>query len=161
MASYKKGDEVEYRPIGGAADNVSHSTGTITEVVQAEGEYKYTIHNDNTGKSTTYQDMNIVGVIRAAAGHHEPSTKKAAHQASTAHSKASETVSTTSSSVGYKKGDTVEYRPIGGAADTVSHSTGTITDIVEEDGETKYTIRNDSTGKETTYQEMNIVGKAA
>lgn len=33
----QKGDEVEYRPIGGAADNVSHSTGTITEVVQAEG----------------------------------------------------------------------------------------------------------------------------
>lgn len=102
--------------------------------------------------------MNIVGVIRAAAGHHEPSTKKAAHQASTAHSKASETVSTTTFSIGYKvscsfftfrqgppsfvltsrtsfqKGDTVEYRPIGGAADTVSHSTGTITDIVEEDG---------------------------
>lgn len=90
----------------------------------------------------------------------------------------------------FQKGDTVEYRPIGGAADTVSHSSGTITDIVEEDGvsdillslliaasfharpaffvytrvtnqrppfaimyqETKYTIRNDNTGKETTYQ---------
>lgn len=39
----QKGDEVEYRPIGGAADNVSHSTGTITEVVQAEGVSRTTL----------------------------------------------------------------------------------------------------------------------
>lgn len=40
-AILQKGDEVEYRPIGGAADNVSHSTGTITQVVE-EGGVRHT-----------------------------------------------------------------------------------------------------------------------
>jgi len=62
---------------------------------------------------------------------------------------------------GYKKGDKVEYRPIGGESDNVSHSTGVITDVNDaEDGTARYTIKNDNTGKETNYQEMNIVGKA-
>jgi len=61
----------------------------------------------------------------------------------------------------YKKGDKIEYRPIGGEGDNVSHSTGVIEDITQaEDGSTRYAIRNDNTGKTTTYQEMNIVGKA-
>jgi len=61
MTSYSKGDKVEYRPIGGASDNVSHSTGEIVEVKTSEGEKSYVIRNDNTGKETTYQEMNIVG----------------------------------------------------------------------------------------------------
>ncbi|KAH9838388.1 uncharacterized protein C8Q71DRAFT_750868 [Rhodofomes roseus] len=57
MASYKEGDNVEYRPIGGSGENVAHSTGTI------ESSTRYTIKNANTGKSTTYQEMNIVKKI--------------------------------------------------------------------------------------------------
>ncbi|BFZ61530.1 hypothetical protein YB2330_002596 [Saitoella coloradoensis] len=46
--------------IGGESDNVSHSTGVIEEIKEDEdGVTKYTIKNDNTGKSTTYQEMNI------------------------------------------------------------------------------------------------------
>ncbi|KAI0806294.1 hypothetical protein BC629DRAFT_1486746 [Irpex lacteus] len=60
--SYKEGDQVEYRPIGGGSDNVSHSTGVIEKISEGEdGENQYTIRNNNTGKSTTYQEMNIVG----------------------------------------------------------------------------------------------------
>ncbi|KAI0322147.1 hypothetical protein OF83DRAFT_1167809 [Amylostereum chailletii] len=63
MPSYKKGDQVEYRPVGGASDNVSHSTGKITNVLVEDGVERYTIRNDNTGKETTYQEMNIVGKV--------------------------------------------------------------------------------------------------
>ncbi|KZP23781.1 hypothetical protein FIBSPDRAFT_1042634 [Athelia psychrophila] len=63
MAGYKKGAKVEYRPIGGESDNVSHSTGEITSVEGRGEDARYTIKNDNTGKETTYQAMNIVGVI--------------------------------------------------------------------------------------------------
>ncbi|RPD61109.1 hypothetical protein L226DRAFT_612825 [Lentinus tigrinus ALCF2SS1-7] len=60
--SYSKGDKVEYRPIGGSAENVAHSVGTIQDVFEAEdGSARYSIKNDNTGKTTTYQEMNIVG----------------------------------------------------------------------------------------------------
>ncbi|TFY61314.1 hypothetical protein EVG20_g7106 [Dentipellis fragilis] len=38
-----------------ADDNVSHSTGTITEVLKDEEPLRLTIRNDNTGKETTYQ----------------------------------------------------------------------------------------------------------
>ncbi|KAI0319213.1 hypothetical protein OF83DRAFT_1111694 [Amylostereum chailletii] len=61
MPSYNKGDQVEYRPVGGGNDNVAHSTSEITNIVSEEGIEKYTIRNDNTGKETTYQEMNIVG----------------------------------------------------------------------------------------------------
>ncbi|CAL1716411.1 unnamed protein product [Somion occarium] len=62
----------------------------------------------------------------------------------------------------YNEGDKVEYRPIGGGNDNVSTTTGTITEVEAADGgSTRYTIKNDSTGKETSnYQEKNIVGKA-
>jgi len=64
MADYKEGDKVEYRPIGGSGENVAHSTGVISSVSEAEdGSTRYTIKNDNTGKSTTYQEMNIVKKI--------------------------------------------------------------------------------------------------
>ncbi|KZT29866.1 hypothetical protein NEOLEDRAFT_1084718 [Neolentinus lepideus HHB14362 ss-1] len=58
-----------------------------------------------------------------------------------------------------QKGDKIEYRPVGGQSDTVSHSTGEIVDITDEGGETRYSIKNDTTGKTTSYQEMNIVKK--
>ncbi|EPT05668.1 hypothetical protein FOMPIDRAFT_1111309, partial [Fomitopsis schrenkii] len=60
----------------------------------------------------------------------------------------------------FQQGDKVEYRPIGGSQETVAHSTGTIERVGEaEDGSTRYTIKNDNTGKSTSYQEMNIVKK--
>ncbi|EKM58186.1 uncharacterized protein PHACADRAFT_207020 [Phanerochaete carnosa HHB-10118-sp] len=62
MAQYVQGDKVEYRPIGGSSDNVAHSTGIIEKIWQAEdGTTRYTIKNENTGKTTDYQEMNIVG----------------------------------------------------------------------------------------------------
>ncbi|KAI0690623.1 hypothetical protein BC835DRAFT_1363589 [Cytidiella melzeri] len=62
MPSYKEGDKVEYRPIGGQSDNVSHSTGVIEKITEGEdGQNRYTIKNDNTGKSTEYQEKNLVG----------------------------------------------------------------------------------------------------
>ncbi|KAI0768087.1 hypothetical protein BD413DRAFT_441604, partial [Trametes elegans] len=52
----QKGDKVEYRPIGGAEENVAHSTGVIEDVLEAEdGSARYAIKNDNTGKTTNYQ----------------------------------------------------------------------------------------------------------
>ncbi|KAI1797340.1 hypothetical protein LXA43DRAFT_1089215 [Ganoderma leucocontextum] len=60
-ASYNKGDKVEYRAVGGAGENVSHTHGVIENVFQTEdGQTRYTIKNDNTGKSTNYQEMNLV-----------------------------------------------------------------------------------------------------
>lgn len=60
-SSYEKGDKVEYRPIGGASDKVTHSTGVIESVSEGDdGAPRYTITNDNTGKSTTYQEANLV-----------------------------------------------------------------------------------------------------
>lgn len=50
------GDFVEYRPIGGAHDNVSHSKGEIVNVSEVEdGVIRYAIRNENTGKTTNYQ----------------------------------------------------------------------------------------------------------
>ncbi|KAL7279044.1 hypothetical protein PYCCODRAFT_1464302 [Trametes coccinea BRFM310] len=60
-AQYQKGDKVEYRPIGGPSENVAHSTGVIEDVFEAEdGTTRYAIKNENTGKTTNYQEMNIV-----------------------------------------------------------------------------------------------------
>lgn len=49
------GDKVEYRPVGGASDNVSHSTGEIINIDNNSDETRYVIRNDNTGKETTYK----------------------------------------------------------------------------------------------------------
>ncbi|KAL1664719.1 hypothetical protein GGF50DRAFT_126954 [Schizophyllum commune] len=59
--SYSQGDRVEYRPIGGTSDKVTHSTGEIVRIEGDGEDAKYTIRNDNTGKETTYQSTNIVG----------------------------------------------------------------------------------------------------
>ncbi|KAF8557451.1 hypothetical protein OG21DRAFT_1505418 [Imleria badia] len=57
---YQKGDRVEYRPVGGAHDNVSHSHGEIVDVHGSGADVRYSIKNDNTGKKTSYQAKNIV-----------------------------------------------------------------------------------------------------
>lgn len=44
-----------------------------------------------------------------------------------------------------------------GGNDNVAHSTGTITKVESsEDGDTRYTIRNDNTGKETSNYQVSI-----
>ncbi|KAI0087270.1 hypothetical protein BDY19DRAFT_954804 [Irpex rosettiformis] len=64
MPSYIPGDQVEYRPIGGESDNVTHSVGVIEKISEGEdGGSRYTIRNNNTGKSSTYQEANIVGKV--------------------------------------------------------------------------------------------------
>ncbi|KAH9945273.1 uncharacterized protein BXZ73DRAFT_96260 [Epithele typhae] len=64
MVHYVKGDKVEYRPIGGGEENVAHSTGVVENVFDAEdGSQRFSIKNDKTGKSTNYQEMNIVRKI--------------------------------------------------------------------------------------------------
>lgn len=55
MTHYKEGDHVEYRPVGGAEDTVSHSTGVIEAIEGAGEQARYVIKNDNTGKTTSYQ----------------------------------------------------------------------------------------------------------
>jgi sphingomyelin phosphodiesterase len=53
---YQIGDFVEYRPIGGASDNVSHSKGEIRKVFETgDGSVRYAINNKNTGKTSNYQ----------------------------------------------------------------------------------------------------------
>jgi len=61
--AYKVGDKVEYRPIGGASDNVAHSKGEIVDIIEEEEETRYAIKNENTGKTTNYLEMNIVKKI--------------------------------------------------------------------------------------------------
>ncbi|KAI6024670.1 hypothetical protein BKA83DRAFT_4002534, partial [Pisolithus microcarpus] len=52
---HQEGDHVEYRPVGGAEDTVSHSTGSIEAIEGAGEQARYVIKNDNTGKTTSYQ----------------------------------------------------------------------------------------------------------
>ncbi|KAF8513186.1 hypothetical protein BU17DRAFT_95687 [Hysterangium stoloniferum] len=60
MTKYNAGDKVEYRPVGGAADNVSHSEGEIVEIIGSGENTRYAIKNNKTDKVTHYQEMNIV-----------------------------------------------------------------------------------------------------
>ncbi|KAL4064504.1 hypothetical protein V8B97DRAFT_2006413 [Scleroderma yunnanense] len=59
----QEGDRVEYRPVGGATDTVSHSKGVIEAVEVSGDDKRYVIKNDNTGKTTSYQEKNIVKKI--------------------------------------------------------------------------------------------------
>ncbi|KAF9648946.1 hypothetical protein BDM02DRAFT_3186695 [Thelephora ganbajun] len=61
-AQYKTGDFVEYRPIGGASDDVSYTKGEIKDIFEAEdGSIRCTIRNENTSKVTNHQEPNIIG----------------------------------------------------------------------------------------------------
>ncbi|KAF8975455.1 hypothetical protein BDQ17DRAFT_1547074 [Cyathus striatus] len=78
VSSYKAGDRVEYRAIGGApvkGNETSTTTGEIVEVITetqpagetgvnvqaSKNEPRYLIRNDNTGKETAYKGDNIIG----------------------------------------------------------------------------------------------------
>ncbi|OTB08458.1 hypothetical protein M426DRAFT_184238 [Hypoxylon sp. CI-4A] len=73
MASYKTGQTVRYKPVGGPNSNTSESTGKITDVLTEPGvqadrnvqasadEPRYEIQNDNTGKKTAIYEKNILG----------------------------------------------------------------------------------------------------
>ncbi|KAG0691896.1 hypothetical protein DFH29DRAFT_840396 [Suillus ampliporus] len=59
----------------------------------------------------------------------------------------------------YQPGDKVKYKPIGGATTHVSNAVGEIVDVKGSGEETQYSIKNDHTGKTTTYYARNIEGK--
>ncbi|EAW09086.1 DUF2945 domain-containing protein [Aspergillus clavatus NRRL 1] len=73
MPQYRNGQSVLYKPIGGRDSNTAESTGTIRSVltepgnqagrnVQAsEDDPRYEIENNNTGKSSTIYESNILG----------------------------------------------------------------------------------------------------
>ncbi|KAI1763572.1 hypothetical protein GGR53DRAFT_467219 [Hypoxylon sp. FL1150] len=73
---YRKGDMVTYKPVGGPDSNTPESTGRITDVLTEPGMQadrhvqaspdnpRYEIVNDNTGKTTTIYETNILGKAR-------------------------------------------------------------------------------------------------
>ncbi|PGH14945.1 hypothetical protein AJ80_05708 [Polytolypa hystricis UAMH7299] len=73
MPQYKEGQSVRYKPVGGPESNTSESIGTIQSVltepgtqasrnVQASEEQpRYEVENQNTGKTTTIYEKNILG----------------------------------------------------------------------------------------------------
>ncbi|KAI1865743.1 hypothetical protein JX265_008066 [Neoarthrinium moseri] len=60
---YKKGDNVQYKPIGGPNSQVSDTTGKVMGAVNDESGIKYEIRNDNTGKTSRVQEGNIEGSL--------------------------------------------------------------------------------------------------
>ncbi|KAG1743166.1 WD40-repeat-containing domain protein [Suillus paluster] len=59
----------------------------------------------------------------------------------------------------YQPGDKVKYRPIGGATSKVAETVGEIVDVKGSGEDTQYSIKNDHTGKTTTYYARNVEGK--
>ncbi|WEW61808.1 hypothetical protein PRK78_007304 [Emydomyces testavorans] len=72
MPRFSEGQCVRYKPVGGPESNTSESTGIIlsvsTEPTQQAGrnvaaseeDPRYEIKNDNTGKTTTVYEKNIL-----------------------------------------------------------------------------------------------------
>lgn len=70
---YKKGQMVTYKPVGGPDSNTPESTGKINDVLTEPGKQadrnvqassnnpRYEIVNDNTGKTTSIYESNILG----------------------------------------------------------------------------------------------------
>ncbi|KAI2630228.1 hypothetical protein GGS26DRAFT_103048 [Hypomontagnella submonticulosa] len=70
---YKKGQMVTYKPVGGPDSNTPESIGRINSVLTEPGRQadrnvqasadnpRYEIVNDNTGKTTTIYETNILG----------------------------------------------------------------------------------------------------
>ncbi|KAI2769940.1 hypothetical protein F4815DRAFT_489449 [Daldinia loculata] len=70
---YKKGQTVTYKPVGGPNSNTPESTGKINGVLTKPGMQadrnvqasvdnpRYEIVNDNTGKTSTIHESNILG----------------------------------------------------------------------------------------------------
>ncbi|OJJ52230.1 hypothetical protein ASPSYDRAFT_164954 [Aspergillus sydowii CBS 593.65] len=73
MPRYTNGQSVQYKPVGGPESRTSVSTGTIKSVLTepgnqadryvdaSEGNPRYEIENNNTGKLTTVYEGNILG----------------------------------------------------------------------------------------------------
>ncbi|KAK4107523.1 hypothetical protein N656DRAFT_840342 [Canariomyces notabilis] len=71
---------------------------------------------------------------------------------------------------GYKQGQTVRYKPIGGPDSNTPESVGKIMNVLTEPGQQagrnvqassdnpRYEIENSNTGKTTTVYESNILG---
>ncbi|KAK7950969.1 uncharacterized protein PG986_006697 [Apiospora aurea] len=72
----------------------------------------------------------------------------------------------------YRRGQTVRYKPIGGADSNTPESTGKILSVLTEPGQQaglnvdaskenpRYEIENANTGKSTAIYEDNILGRA-
>ncbi|OTA68776.1 hypothetical protein K449DRAFT_323175 [Hypoxylon sp. EC38] len=70
---YQKGQMVTYKPVGGPDSNTLESIGRINNVLTEPGKQadrnvqaspdnpRYEIVNDNTGKTTTIYESNILG----------------------------------------------------------------------------------------------------
>ncbi|KAF2275417.1 uncharacterized protein EI97DRAFT_467991 [Westerdykella ornata] len=73
MPQFKQGSSVRYKPVGGPESNTSESVGTIKSILTEHGqqagrnvaaseeEPRYEIENNNTGKTTTIFEKNILG----------------------------------------------------------------------------------------------------
>ncbi|KAJ5105824.1 hypothetical protein NUU61_003171 [Penicillium alfredii] len=73
MPNYRKGERVNYRPVGGPQSNTSESIGVIREVatkstqltgrnVEASAdEPRYEIENEHTHKRSAIKESNILG----------------------------------------------------------------------------------------------------
>ncbi|KAG1751110.1 hypothetical protein EDB19DRAFT_1903971 [Suillus lakei] len=61
----------------------------------------------------------------------------------------------------YQPGDKVRYKPIGGATSKVNETIGEIVNVKGSGADAQYTIKNDNTGKRTTYRAGNIEGKVS
>ncbi|RHZ48012.1 hypothetical protein CDV55_101429 [Aspergillus turcosus] len=71
--TYREGEKVHYKPVGGPESKTSESVGVITEVstqptemtgrhvAASEEEPRYTIKNERTGKSAAIKEANILG----------------------------------------------------------------------------------------------------
>ncbi|EFR04865.1 hypothetical protein MGYG_07868 [Nannizzia gypsea CBS 118893] len=75
MPQYKEGQNVRYKPVGGPDSNTPESTGCIMSVLTepgtqagrnvdaSESRPRYEIENQNTGKTTTIYEENILGTV--------------------------------------------------------------------------------------------------
>ncbi|BCR84745.1 DUF2945 domain-containing protein [Aspergillus chevalieri] len=73
MPQYRNGQAVHYKPVGGPDSRTSESIGTIQSILTEPGnqagrnvdaseeEPRYEIENQNTGKTTTVYERNILG----------------------------------------------------------------------------------------------------
>ncbi|KAM5450640.1 hypothetical protein MaudCBS49596_004171 [Microsporum audouinii] len=75
MPQYRQGQNVRYKPVGGPDSNTSESIGCIMSVLTEPGTQagrnvdasksnpRYEMENQNTGKSTTIYEANILGSV--------------------------------------------------------------------------------------------------
>ncbi|KAJ5577575.1 uncharacterized protein N7459_006539 [Penicillium hispanicum] len=73
MPAFRKGDRVNYKPVGGPQSHTSASVGVIREVTTqpanltgrnveaSQAEPRYEIENEKTQKSSAVKEANIIG----------------------------------------------------------------------------------------------------